>query len=158
MKKRQFKKAIKKLQVRACYGLNSIKPGDIVFSNGKQYIIKSGVYLKQTLSEGIFCMKAEVSFYDGTTCSILEDLYLSDLNVVEGGYNLYRVFHSKEDSLKYDLFLKKIISYEKNHLGRVESVYSVVKPSKTIFVSDKEKRNFLTQQKIGKLTLTYTTH
>ena len=103
-------------------------------------------------------MKAEVSFYDGTPCSILEDLYLSDRNVVEGGYNLYRVFHSKEDSLKYDLFLEKITSYEKNHLGRVESVYSVVKPSKPIFVSDKEKRNLLTQQKIGKLTLTYTTH
>lgn len=121
MKKRQLKKELRKLQALACYGLESVKIGDKIYSDTEEYLILSEPYVKHYDS---ICVDAEV-IRCGKKSSFSNELFLQDRNIVNGGYNLYRGFKDKKTNDKYHSLVKKISKIVKERNGKHTTVYKI---------------------------------
>lgn len=112
MKKNKFSEIsaicflIKELQKRAVYGLDSLKKGDIVYANKEIRITSSPGRNKYCNSLFVQCdININNSFFKNSSIS------LSDHNVINGGYNLFRLFRNKCDA---DLYYSLIYSILNN--------------------------------------------
>lgn len=90
---------IKELQKKAIYGIEGIKKGDIVYEGTKKLIITSNP--GRTRTDSTLFVQCDMIFQSG---SFLKNQFISlcDKNVINGGYNLYRIFKEKSDSELYN--------------------------------------------------------
>lgn len=111
MKKNKFSELsaicylIKELQKRAIYGIEGLKKYDLVYG-------KNGTEIRITSNPGRnkYCDSVFVQ------CDLIvgknDSISLCDNNVINGGYNLYRLFKNKNDATLYNSLINSPILHE----------------------------------------------
>ena len=92
--------------------IEDIKPGFICYDNLIKHEITSMPYY--TVSNNFLVVDCKTIYESGFT--VMDDyISLSDMNIIGGGYNLYRLFESKCYSMEYNK-IRKSYEYYNNSL------------------------------------------
>lgn len=89
--------------------LSDLKPGFVCYNHYNKYEITSEPYINDSTYSLVVDCKTE---YD--TFTVEDDfLFLQDRNIVNGGYNLWRVFDNKKDAEEYYEIIKTYQYYSR---------------------------------------------
>lgn len=94
----------------------------VVYAEGKEYLILSD--LRRSNFNNSIWLKTKITYLNDKKTSLEDYLSLQDYNVINGGYNLHRLFLDKDYSKLYYELIKKVTYFIKEN-NKIRAYYHI---------------------------------